>query len=369
MSKNSTINKAEIMMVDLKPKVKRVDAIQSFESQETPILILHTADGNFGVGYSYTIGTGGSSVIALLKDHLLPKLINRDSAMVEQIWRDLLMSTHATSVGAVTSLALACIDTALWDLKCKRIGEPLYKVAGGSKDKIQLYTTEGGWLHLSTEQLIADALEVKEKGFLGSKVKVGLSPQEDFLRLEALRAAVGPDYIIKVDCNQALTLSEAKQRANLFEKLNIGWIEEPFLAHDIGSHADLNRSTSIPVAVGESIYSIHHFKEYLQHNAAEIIQVDVARIGGITPWLKVAHMAECFNKVVCPHFLMELHVSLCCAINNSKWLEYIPQLDLITHCQVKIDNGYAHAPKEPGLGIDWNWEVIKKLTQCHYVFE
>ncbi|MBP1933311.1 mandelate racemase/muconate lactonizing enzyme family protein [Ammoniphilus resinae] len=364
------IIKAELFMIVLKPKVKRTDAIQSFEAQETPIVRLTTESGQFGEGYTYTIGTGGSSIVALLKDHLLPKLIGRDATMIESIWHDLLMSTHATSVGAITSLALTAIDTALWDLKCKMMNLPLYKVAGGSKDKIRLYTTEGGWLHMSQEELVNDALAAKAQGFGGSKVKIGSpSAERDVQRLRAVREAVGPDYMIMTDCNQALTLADAKQRADLLEKVVLTWIEEPLLAHDVASHRELCQSTTIPVAVGESIYSIHHFKEYLQSNAADIIQVDVARIGGITPWLKVAHMTECFNKIVCPHFLMELHVSLCCAINNSRWLEYIPQLDEITKSKVTIKDGFAYPSQKPGIGIDWDWEKIQNETVVNIIIE
>lgn len=364
------IIKAEIFMVNLEPKVKRVDAIQSFISQETPIVRLTTQSGLVGEGYTYTIGTGGSSVIALLKDHLLPRLIGCDASMIEEIWESLLFSTHSTSVGAITSLFLAAIDTALWDLKCKRMQLPLYKVAGGAKSKMRLYTTEGGWLHLSTQELVDDALAVKAKGFCGSKIKIGSeNPVRDIARLDAVRKAVGDDYVIMTDCNQAFKYSEGKQRAALLEHINLSWIEEPFLAHDVDSHKKLCESTVIPVAVGESIYSIQHFKEYLQNNAADIIQVDVARIGGITPWLKVAHMAECFNKIVCPHFLMELHVSLCCAITNSRWLEYIPQLDSVTLAPVTIENGFAFPPEEAGLGIRWDWEKIQNETLVHIVIE
>lgn len=358
MSNPNIIVKAELYFVNLKPEVTRTDAIQSFVSQETPILKLTTADNLVGVGYSYTIGTGGSSIIAMLKDHLIPQLIGRDASMIEEIWSDLLMHTHATSVGAITSLSLAVIDIALWDLKCQRYKAPLYKVAGGKKEKIKLYSTEGGWLHLSQDNLVAEALTAQQSGFIGSKIKIGLTISEDYLRLKAIRDAVGPEYKIYLDCNQAFYLSDIKERIDTLKELNISWIEEPFLAHDINSHTALANISTIPIAVGESIYSVQHFKEYLHNHAADIIQVDVARIGGITPWLKVAHMAECFNKVICPHFLMELHVSLCCAINNSLWLEYIPQLTSITCSKVKIKNGYAYAPHQNGIGIDWHWENI-----------
>ena len=148
----ATIARVEIRMVDLKPKVKRVDAIQSFVSQETPFVRITDSDGAVGVGYSYTIGTGGPAIVELLARSLAPALLGRDGAQVEKIWRDLLFLTHATSVGAITSLALAAIDTALWDLRCRKAGLPLHVMAGGAKDRIPLYTTEGGWLHLPTER-------------------------------------------------------------------------------------------------------------------------------------------------------------------------------------------------------------------------
>ena len=368
----SLIERVEISMVDLTPKVKRTDAIQSFVSQETPFVKITDSDGITGVGYTYTIGTGGSSVVALLTEHLLPQLIGKDGDAIEAIWTSLKFSTNATTVGAITSLALAAIDTALWDLKCKKAGLPLHIMAGGAKDKAPVYTTEGGWLHIDAEAIIEDALRVQAKGFKGAKVKVG-KPHvaEDVKRLTALRDAVGNDWEIMVDCNQAFTVDEAIRRAKRFESLDLAWIEEPLPAEDLGGHRRLSKSVSIPVAVGESIYSTGHFRQYMQDDACSIVQVDVARIGGITPWLKVAHTAESFNLPVCPHFLMELHVSLVCAIPNGRWVEYIPQLDDLTDQKMTIKDGYAHAPSSPGLGIDWDWDAInaRKINKFDMVFK
>ena len=358
----STITRVEVQMIDLVPKVKRVDAIQSFVSQETPIVTIHDSDGATGTGYAYTIGTGGPSVMALLERTLAPAIIGRDPARIDGIWRDLLFLTHATSVGAITSLALAAIDTALWDLHCKKAGLPLWKAAGGNRDRIPLYSTEGGWLHLETPALVDDALAMQAAGFQGSKIKIGCPHMsQDAARLAAVRDAVGDRYEIMTDANQGFTLSEAIRRARILEDHNIGWFEEPLPADDIGAHVELSRRTSVPIAVGESMYSLSQFKDYLQAGAASIIQVDVARIGGITPWLKVAHMAEAFNVMVCPHFLMELHLPLVCAIPNAKWLEYIPQLDTVTQSPMRVENGTAIPSEAPGLGIDWDWAAIQGM--------
>lgn len=355
------IEKVELLMVDLAPKVKRTDAIQSFVSQETPIVIITDSDGATGAGYSYTIGTGGSSVMRLLADHLAPRIIGQDADRIEAIWRDLEFYTHATTIGAITAIALAAIDTALWDLRARKMGLPLWKLAGGASDRRPLYTTEGGWLHIDKQALVEDALAAREKGFTGSKVKIG-KPRaaEDVERLEAMRAALGDGYEIMTDANQGFGLDEAIRRSGRFADLDLAWIEEPLAADDIDGHVRLSASTSTPIAIGESLYSIRHFREYMQRGACSIVQVDVGRIGGITPWLKVAHAAEAYNIPICPHFLMELHVSLACAVPNGKYVEYIPQLDEITGEKMKIDEGMAIAPSTPGLGIDWDWQEIRR---------
>jgi L-alanine-DL-glutamate epimerase-like enolase superfamily enzyme len=358
----AAIERVEIRMVDLAPKVRRVDAIQSFVSQETPIVRVTDADGAVGVGYSYTIGSGGPSIVELIARTLGPALIGREADEVERIWRDLLFLTHATSVGAITSLALAAIDTALWDLRCRRAGLPLHRMAGGAQDHIRLYTTEGGWLHLPAEALIEDALRAREAGFGGSKIKVGRPAAEDVARLTRLREAVGPGFELFTDANQAFTVDEAMRRARLYEAADIGWFEEPLPADDVDGHVRLSRATTIPVAVGESLYSLAQFRDYLQRGACSVVQVDVARIGGITPWLKTAHLAEAFNVAVCPHFLMELHVGLCCAVPNARWLEYIPQLDAITTAAMAMSGGSATPASAPGLGIAWDFEAIERLT-------
>ncbi|HEV2515976.1 MAG TPA: mandelate racemase/muconate lactonizing enzyme family protein [Devosia sp.] len=356
------IARVEVLMVDLKPKVKRVDAIQSFVSQETPIVRITDADGVTGTGYSYTIGTGGHSVIELLKRTLVPAIVGREANEIEKLWRDLLFLTHATTTGAITSIALAAIDTALWDLQARKLGLPLHLLAGGAQDAIPLYTTEGGWLHLEEAALIEDALRAKADGFGGCKLKVGRPIHEDVHRIAAVREAVGPGFEIFTDANQRFNVDEAIRRARAYEPLDIGWFEEPLTAEDISGHTRLVEHTSIPIAIGESLYSAMHFREYLERHACSIIQVDVGRVGGITPWLKVAHMAEAFNIAVCPHFLMELHVGLCAAIPNGRWVEYIPQLDQLTTERMTIRDGKAIPSSKPGLGIAWDFDAIERMT-------
>jgi L-alanine-DL-glutamate epimerase-like enolase superfamily enzyme len=357
----SRIERVELWQVDLAPLVPRSDAIQSFVTQETPLVRITCADGVQGVGYGYTIGTGGSSVLALLRDHLAPRLIGRDALEIERLWKDLFFHTHATAVGAITSLALAAIDTALWDARCRRSGQPLWKAAGGAQPRVPIYTTEGGWLHHSALQLVDESAAAKASGFRGTKLKVGKPTiPEDVARLSAVRRAVGDEFEVMIDANQAFTVSEARRRAHAFADLGLAWFEEPLPAEDIAGHVELAAVATMPIAVGESLYHPSHFREYLERRACSIVQVDCARIGGITPWLKVAHLAETFNVAVCPHFLMELHVSLAAAVPNGAWVEYIPQLDPIATSRLAMADGYASPPDVPGLGIAWDFAAIDR---------
>ncbi|MGW8557690.1 mandelate racemase/muconate lactonizing enzyme family protein [Streptomyces tubercidicus] len=296
------IIEAAAYLVDVAVETERTDAVQAFLKQETIFVELRTDDGSIGTGYSYTIDTGGMSVPAMLRGHLLPRLFGQDARMIEQIWFDLLASTRATTVGAITS---------------------------------------------------------QSAGWPGVKLKVGKPRvQEDLERLNAVRDAVGPGLDIMVDANQSMTCAEARRRAAAFEPVGLSWFEEPLPADDIEGHVALARSTPIPIAVGESMYSASQFREYLQRGTASIIQVDAARIGGITPWLKVAHLAETFNVHVCPHFRMELHVLLVAAIPNGRYVEHIPQLRAITRDELIVQDGHALAPDVAELGIDWDAEAV-----------
>ncbi len=354
------IDQVEIAQIDIAPKVKRTDAIQSFVTQETVMVTVRCDDGSAGTGYTYTIGTGGSSIVALLNDHLAPRLIGRDPQQYEAIWRDLFFHTHATAVGAITSLALAAIDTALWDRNARAVDLPLWRLAGGAQQRVPVYTTEGGWLHIEPAQLVEQTLAAKADGFLGAKIKVG-KPHvaQDIARLSAVREAVGADFELMVDANQSFTVAEAIRRARQYAPLDLAWFEEPMPAEHVRAHAQLLASTSVPIAVGESMYHPSQFAEYIQQGACSIVQADVARVGGITPWLKIAHLAEAHGIAMCPHFLMELHVSLCAAVPNARWVEYIPQLDDLTTSRLRIEGGHAVAPETPGLGIEWDADQLK----------
>lgn len=354
----AAIERIELSMVDL-PAREPAAGSEGFSSQETPILRLFDSDGAVGTGFACTQGTGGSSVVRLLHDHLAPMLVGRDADMVEDVWRTLLRHTRTTGPGAVTALALAAVDTALWDLRCRRAELPLYVLAGGAQEKVPVFAGAGGACRLATEELVELALEAREHGLKGVRVEIGgRTAAEDAARVTALRTALGPGCELMLEAGGRLSRDQALRRVRALEGLDPAWLGEPLAADDVAGHARLALATALPLAVGAGLHSLGQMRDYLVPGAAAVVRVDAVRIGGITPWLKVAHLAEAFGLVVAPHRLSELHVSLAAAVPNGAWVEQLPQLEEVALGGGAIQDGHALPPEEPGLGIEWNWQAV-----------
>ncbi len=165
--------RARAWLCDLPVEQVRTDAVQSFVKQETIFVELETQSGVVGLGYSYTIGTGGGAVLDLLRTTLLETVVGQDVHGPERIWTDAFTSTRATTTGAITSLALAALDTAVWDARCRALGLGLWQLAGGFRDRVPVYDTEGGWLHLTEGELVEHAQQSVTDGLGGVKIKIG----------------------------------------------------------------------------------------------------------------------------------------------------------------------------------------------------
>lgn len=318
---------------------------------------VHTDEGSTGMGIGYTIGRGGKALKVFLDEEFVPLALGEDPNNIDRIWEKMWWGPHWVGRGGIASLAMCPIDIALWDLKAKRAGLPLYKLLGGFRDSMPVYDTDSGWLNHSQDEIIRESAERVEQGYTGVKIKVGKDNRsEDVARLRAVRKTVGPDIKIMTDANLRWTAAEAIARARLFEEFDLFWLEEPIEADDVLGHEKLRRSTAIPIALGESLYNRHVFKEYLARDAASIVQPDVGRVGGITEWMRIANMAHSFNVNVSPHFLMELHIHTTCAIPNALWVEHIPFLNRFVLEPLRIEDGYAYPPETPGHGLAFDPE-------------
>ena len=349
-------------LYDIPPQVRRTDAIQAFDSMEFPLVEIEDQDGLIGVGFSYTIGKGGRAIKQIIDQYLIPIVLQEDPNNIDRIWRRMWMETHWVGRGGIVGLGIAAIDIALWDLKAKRANLPLYQLLGGAKSEVPVYNTDGGWLHLTEDELVRQSVEFIEQGFKGIKIKVGRdSLHEDISRISVVRGAIGEEPFLMIDANMKWNAREAIQLASRIEEYDIFWFEEPIEADDVTSHVELRSKTTIPIAIGETIYNKFVFQEYIAQGAADILQPDAVRCGGITEWIKVAHMAECFGLSVSPHFLMDLHVHLSAAVEHSLFVEYIPSLDLVLSDTLTLSDGYFSPPDRPGHGIAFDQEKLSQF--------
>ena len=258
-------------------------------------------------------------------DHgLKDLLVDQDPFDIERLWSAMFWRVRGYGRKGLAFCALSAVDIALWDLKAKALGLPLFKLLGPFTDSIPIYGS-GGWTNFTVDELIAETTGWVDQGIKRVKIKVGKdfgqSEREDIQRLEAVRRAVGDDVAIYVDANNGYYPKQAIYMAKEFERYQVGWFEEPVLADDIDGLARVAKSTSIPVATGEHEYTKYGFRELISRGGADIVQPDVGRVGGVTEWMKVAHLAHSFDLPIAPHSVQLVHLHLACATPNLKVVE------------------------------------------------
>lgn len=333
-----------------------------------PGCVIHTDGGIRGFGYT---GTHGhlelDRILCRYIDNVYaPLLEGEDPFETQRLWKKLALFPPSVWTGrhGISRLALSAVDVALWDIKAKAAGQPLWKLLGGDHGKkIEAYNTDGGWLNWSEQRLVEDVRRsVEEAGFRGVKIKVGSEDGgRDLSRLEAVRKTIGNDVKLMTDANGRWDLAKALQIGRRLGDFDVGWIEEPLWYDDVRGHRELAQSIGTPIALGEQLDTLDQFQRFLEARAVHFVQPDAVRLGGVTEWLQVADVALASRLPVVSHVgdMMQVHVQTAFAHPASNSLEYIPWLRGCFVEPATAKDGFFVRPELPGAGTEVTAEALK----------
>ena len=330
---------------------------------ELILVQIEDVEGSKGVGYTYTVGSGGEAARVLVEHYLKPLLLGQDPALIEKLWERMWWGLHYGGRGGTVSLAISAVDIALWDLASCKVSMPLWKFLGGYDPIVPCYA--GGIdLQFTEEQLLKQADGFLEQGFRAIKMKIGRKHlSEDLKRVKAMRRHLGSDFPLMADANMGWSVDQAIRACRALAEFELVWIEEPCIPDDVAGHARIVREGGQPIATGENLHSLYEFQQMITAGGVTFPEPDVSNCGGITVFMKIAHLAESFNLPVTSHGVHDLTVHLLAALPNRSYLEIHGfGLDRYIREPVQLCGGNAIAPDTPGHGVEFNLEKLAELS-------
>jgi L-alanine-DL-glutamate epimerase-like enolase superfamily enzyme len=322
---------------------------------------IQTDQGIEGIGVT---GFGGKLVRALraaIED--FGELIKGDDPLRTEQVNAKLRAASASCGSGIAMLAISAIDTALWDIRGKAFGLPLAQLLGGARDKVPAYASGALTRTTPNDKIERAASALVEKGYRQIKTQMaveGFTPKQEIERIRMIRDAVGPDVNLMVDINQRWSVAEVISIGHQIEDLRLGWLEDPTTCDDHQGHAKIADALATPICAGEYLWGIEPHRQAMSHHATDITMIDLLRIGGVTPWMKVAGMAEAFNRPVASHLLPEIHVHLIAAIPNGLVVEYMPWTWRLFDNPPMPVSGEIAVPTGPGLGLKFAADLFEK---------
>jgi L-alanine-DL-glutamate epimerase-like enolase superfamily enzyme len=321
-----------------------------------------TSDGVEGVGYVVYPRPDLMTTIGHAARELGAHLVGMSVLEPEAAWERLARRGDWVGPGGLLHCALAPLDIATWDAAGKTLGQPLYRLLGGYRDRLPTYASDGLWYSLSPEELAESARRHVASGFGAVKLRLGkeATPELEARRVQAVREAVGPHVTIMVDATESWSFVQARRTGRVLQDAGIAWLEDPVHHLDVAGLAELRRQLDVPVATGEHLYHLDAFRTLLEARAVDVVILDLARVGGITPWRKIAALAHAHRIPVCGHVVPEIQVHLLAAVPNGHMVEYVPRSAGLLTAMPRVEHGELVAPDAPGLGIALDETALRR---------
>jgi L-alanine-DL-glutamate epimerase-like enolase superfamily enzyme len=328
------------------------------------ILRLRTDTGIEGIGLTL-YGDAMTGTLRTAIDELCALIVGHDPQRIEAIVARLHEAAGANCGPAgIFLLALSAIDVALWDIKGKALDLPLWKLLGGARDRVPTYASGALRRGLTDQQAAIAARRLVAKGFVEMKMQLALpgnpTVTDEIRRARLVREAIGPDIRLMCDINQRWRPEQAIDMGRRIEDVGLFWLEDVTTFDDYAGLARVTAALSTPIAGGEYVWGMVPFRQMIEARSIDLVMIDLARVGGITPWMKVAGMAEAFNLPVVSHVVPEMHLHLIAAVPNGLTVEYMPWMLKLYQETPAIENGELVLPNKPGLGLVFDEAVVAR---------
>lgn len=368
MSDIITIASIDVYLVETMAKTHLADATRTVEKIGAALIDVGLNDGTHGYGLTYS-EVGGEAIREFILKSIAPQILGMCPLATEEIYNRIMPYMRGVGRKGLAYCAYSAVDIALWDIKGKMLGLPLYRLLGGLRNTVPIYAS-GGWTSYSDEELLREIASMVECGYDKIKVKVGVEGgtnlAKDVRRIKAIRDEVGPNIGIMIDANNVWTSAVAIQLANRLRDLDIMLFEEPVFADDIPGLVSFKQHTDIPLATGEHEYTRYGVRDLILAGACDYVQTDVTRCGGVTEMQKIISMSQAWNLLFAPHGMEYMHMHLLAAAANGVFLERLlifePVMDIIFPDAPKPRNGLLTIPNTPGLGLEPN---MKRIRDCY----
>jgi L-alanine-DL-glutamate epimerase-like enolase superfamily enzyme len=338
-------------------------AIHHIDAIDAVLLWIDTDEGISGEGLVWGFNTRRMPVLDAMIHSLAPRVVGRDPHEHSGIWADMWADVNFFGHKGISLFGIGAVDMALWDLVGKAHGEPVHRLLGTCRTRVRAYHSGGLWVSMSTDELVAQAKDYVAQGFRAMKMRLGRpSVGEDAERAAAIRAAIGPEIALMADANQGFTVNRAIREGRALEPYNLTWFEEPVQAYDLEGSARVAAEIDTPIASGETEYARYGFRDMLERKSADVLMPDLQRVGGLSEFVKVAHMAAAFDVPVSPHVYTEQCLQLCGALVNVEITEYMPWFAPLYRESIELDDGDFLIPDRSGLGFTFDADAIDRFA-------